>query len=64
MLRRLSLAGGDLVIRNSRRRIDKNLRVSLANASNCNGPILWVAGFILTTLAYIRDVPAGRESRP
>jgi hypothetical protein len=28
------------------------------------GPILWVAGFILTTLSYIRDVPAGRESRP
>ena len=27
------------------------------------GPILWVAGFILTTLAYIRDVPPG-ESRP
>ena len=25
------------------------------------GPILWVAGLILTTLAYIRDVPPGEN---
>jgi len=28
------------------------------------GPILWVAGFVLTTLAYLRDVPGGKISRP
>jgi hypothetical protein len=28
------------------------------------GPILWIAGFILTTLAYVRDVPGGGVSRP
>ena len=27
------------------------------------GPILWVAGFIFTTFAYIHDAPAGRESQ-
>jgi hypothetical protein len=27
------------------------------------GPILWVAGFILTTLAYLRDVPVWQVSR-
>jgi hypothetical protein len=28
------------------------------------GPILWIAGLILTTLAYLRDVPGGGKSRP
>jgi hypothetical protein len=28
------------------------------------GPILWAIGFVFATLAYVRDVPGGRASRP